>query len=81
MTPDSEARDPLELFVRDLMGFYREDPDREVVRVTEAALKHGLLETKVLDEPCGERCFCKEYGMTFPTKCNQPTDLLRRIME
>ena len=45
--------------------------------VEEQALKFGLLEKKIINEPCCDVCLCAEYDADFPTECNRYTDVLK----
>jgi hypothetical protein len=45
--------------------------------VEEQALKFGLLEKKMMQDPCGDHCMCLEYDAGFPTQCNRFTALLK----
>lgn len=43
--------------------------------VQESGLKHGLLATKTVTEPCCENCPCADVG-DFPTQCHFETELV-----
>lgn len=58
---------------------FKHSPDTEAIEgwdLEALAVKHGLLQSVKVTEPCGENCFCLRYGEGFPMECNRPTRVL-----
>jgi hypothetical protein len=55
-------------FAREIMACW---PDGGIDggELQEAAIKHGLLEERMMQGPCCHHCQCEETGIEFPEKC------------
>ena len=76
-----QVQEPLLAHVRKLRGFAREVMEcrtgcLEANDISDLAIKHGLLEVIMVEEPCCENCECASLG-EFPQNCYRPTPLLK----
>jgi hypothetical protein len=73
-------RDLLRAFAQAVMVEWPETYDLDGGDLQDIAVKHGLLKTLEVTEPCGEHCFCAEYHGDFDAPggvtCYRRTPLL-----
>ena len=73
---DITELEKLKAFARDITVLVHDAMDLNGGDVEEIALKHGLLKSVEVFEPCSEvGCICAEVG-DFPLYCNRTTELI-----
>lgn len=73
--------DPLVLFANELIDGGFEGCGFDGCDIQDIAAKHGLLELKTMNYPCGDNCSCACVGSIFPTECYQKSEMLKCTLD